>query len=128
PDPARRRLPEDALEPEGGRVTRRADHRRDGRPVARARGRGVGGARGASHQRAADARRADDPAPTHRRPRRRVPRDRRRPAAEPREERYGRVANARPFPRHPPFFEDGTQSSLRWTASRVSGPNWSVTK
>src|SRR5581483_1921466 len=81
--------------PEGGRVARRPDHRRNGCAVARA-GRGrVGGAERAARRRAADADRADDPSPAPRLPRRRLPRHRRGSAPEPREERHRRVTGER---------------------------------
>src|SRR5579885_3036425 len=92
--PARRRVPEDALEPEGGRVARRAHHRGDRRPLARPRGRRQRRARRAAHERAAHADRAHDPPPAARLLRRRRARHGRGSAAQPGEERHGRVAPA----------------------------------
>src|SRR5213078_2251927 len=90
--PARRRLPEDPLQPEGGRVTRRAHHRGDRRALARGGGRR---AHGPADERAPHADPAHHPPPAPRLPRRRLPRHRRGPAAQPGEERHRRVTAER---------------------------------
>src|SRR5205814_104537 len=93
--PARRRVPEDALQPEGGRVARRADHRGDRRALARAGGGGGRRAHRPADERAADAAPAHRPAPAPGLPHRRLPRHRRGPAAQPGEGRHRRVTAER---------------------------------
>jgi len=87
-----RRLPEEPLEHEGGRVARRAHHRRHRLAVARAGRHRLGGPAGADQQPVPAAGAAHDPAAAPRVLHRRLPWHGRRPAAQSREERHRRVA------------------------------------